>query len=60
MLEYWIVNLVDRQIEIYTKPSGPVEKPDFGDCQIVPESGEVAVVIEGREAGRIKVMDVLP
>src|SRR5579871_3042840 len=26
---YWIVNLVDRQIEIYTDPTGPAEKPDY-------------------------------
>jgi Uma2 family endonuclease len=57
---YWIVNLVDRQIEVYTRPSGPAERPDFTDCQIVPESGEVAVVIDGKEVGRLKVSEIMP
>jgi Uma2 family endonuclease len=57
---YWIVNLVNRQIEIYTQPSGPAERPDFGDCQVVPESGEVAVVIEGKEVGRLKLSEIMP
>lgn len=57
---YWIVNLVDRQIEVYTQPSGPAKQPDFGDCQIVPEGGEVAVVIDGKEVGRLKVSEIMP
>lgn len=57
---YWIVNLVDRQIEIYTQPSGPGERPDFGECQIVSESGEVTVVIDGKEVGRLKVSEIMP
>lgn len=27
---YWIVNLVDRQVEVYTSPSGPVPDPRYG------------------------------
>lgn len=27
---YWIVNLIDRQVEEYTAPSGPVSNPGFG------------------------------
>jgi Uma2 family endonuclease len=53
---YWIVNLVDRQIEVYLGPSsaGYSSRVDFGDGQNVP------VVIEGVEVGRIAVADVLP
>jgi Uma2 family endonuclease len=57
---YWIVNLIDRQVEIYTQPSGPTKKPDYKQCQIVGEGGELPVMIDGREVGRIKVKDVLP
>jgi Uma2 family endonuclease len=58
--QYWIVNLVSRQVEVFTRPSGPVEEPGFGNCQIVPESGEVAVVIDGREVGRLKASEMMP
>jgi Uma2 family endonuclease len=27
--EYWIVNLVDDIVEVYTQPSGPAEKPAY-------------------------------
>src|SRR5262249_54067036 len=30
---YWIVNLVDRQVEVYTQPSGPAEEPDYAHHQ---------------------------
>jgi len=57
---YWIVNLIDRQVEIYTQPSGPAEQPDYAACQIIPADGELPVVIDGRELGRLAVKDVLP
>jgi Uma2 family endonuclease len=53
---YWIVNLVDRQIEVHTNPG-----PDgYQSSQILNPGQEVAVVIEGLEAGRIAVADILP
>jgi Uma2 family endonuclease len=57
---YWIVNLRDRQIEIYSNPSGPTKKPDYKSRQIIAETGELPVVIDGRELGRLKVKDLLP
>jgi Uma2 family endonuclease len=57
---YWIVNLIDRQVEVYTQPSGPANNPDYANCQIVGLDGELPVDIDGREVGRVKVKDVLP
>jgi Uma2 family endonuclease len=57
---YWIVNLINRQVEIYTEPSGPAEEPDYRNCQIVGPDGEVPVILDGREVGRLKVKDLLP
>jgi Uma2 family endonuclease len=52
---YWIVNLVDRQVELYTKPGpdGYGSRVDFTAGQHVP------VVIDGVEVGRIAVSDML-
>jgi Uma2 family endonuclease len=54
---YWIVNLVDRQVEVYTDP-----RPDgsYSVCQVYRPGDEVAVVIAGSEAGRIAVADIQP
>ena len=46
---YWIVNLVDRQVEVYTLPypDGYHSRQDFAPGQLLP------VVIDGVEVGRI-------
>jgi Uma2 family endonuclease len=53
---YWIVNLVDRQVEVYTDPgpTGYATRTDFASGQHVP------VVIGGQQVGQIAVDDVLP
>jgi hypothetical protein len=56
---YWIVNLIDRRVEVYTEPRGgknPVYKKhvDYGPEDAVP------VVIAGKELGRIPVKELLP
>lgn len=57
---YWIVNLVQRQIEVYTQPSGETENPDYVQCQVFNPSQDLAVVLDGKEVGRIAVKNVLP
>ena len=53
---YWIINLVDRQVEVHTDPSpnGYRSRVVLGPDRSVP------VVIEGVEVGRIPVADILP
>ena len=56
---YWIVNLVDRQIEVYAAPTkaGYASKVVYAQClsdQLVP------VLIDGVEVGQIAVSDILP
>jgi Uma2 family endonuclease len=53
---YWIVNLVDRQVEVYTLPyaDGYHARQDFASGDALP------VVIDGVEVGRIAVADILP
>jgi Uma2 family endonuclease len=57
---YWIVNLVERQVEIYTEPISSGKEPDYKSFQIVAADGELPVIIDGRELGRLKVKDLLP
>jgi Uma2 family endonuclease len=57
---YWIVNLVDRQVEVCTQPSGPCEHPDYGQCDIYRLGDEIPVVIRGQEVGRITAAELLP
>jgi len=57
---YWIVNLIDRQIEVYTQPSGPTAKPDYAACEVFSADAVVLVVLDGQAVGQIAVKDVLP
>lgn len=56
---YWLINLVDRRIEIYTEPTGPVEEPDYLGRQDFGPDEMIPLVIEGREVGRLAVRDLL-
>jgi Uma2 family endonuclease len=53
---YWVINLVERQIEVYTEPSGS----DYFQRQDYGLAAEVPVVIEGQEIGRLAVREILP
>jgi Uma2 family endonuclease len=57
---YWIVNLVDRQVEVYTDPTGPADKPDYRQRKDHGPAETVPVVVDGREVGRLTVGDLLP
>lgn len=57
---YWIVNLRDRQVEVYTLPSGPGKKPDYRRHHDYAVNEEVPLVLDGIEVGRIAVKDMLP
>jgi hypothetical protein len=56
---YWIVNLPDQQIEVYSDPSGPTPNPNYR--QLLSYSGEdqVPVVIDGLEIGSLPVNSLL-
>lgn len=56
---YWIVNLVDRQIEAYAQPRGG-DEADYLDQQIYHISDEMPVTLGDGEVMRIAVRDLLP
>lgn len=57
---YWIVNLVDRRLEVYTAPTGPAEHPDYRDRRDYGLADEVPLLVEGREVARIPVRELFP
>src|SRR5262249_1357600 len=48
---YWIVNLVDRRIEVYTQPSGPTPVPAYGSSQIYQPGDAVPLILDGLTVG---------
>jgi hypothetical protein len=61
---FWIVNLVDRQIEVCSDPTGPVsteaEPAASRRREVFGPDDSIAVVIAGSEVGRISARDLLP
>ena len=57
---YWIVNLVDRQVEVYTNPDRAAVEPSYRSRQDYPETDSVPLVIAGQQAGLVPVRDLLP
>jgi Uma2 family endonuclease len=57
---YWIINLVDDQIEVYTQPTGPDPVPSYQMRQDYKRSDLVPLVVDGIELGPIPGSDLLP
>lgn len=57
---YWIINLVDNQIEVYTEPTGAGRKATYQQEQIYGVENEVPVVIDGRTLATIPTKEILP
>jgi len=57
---YWIVNLVNRQIEVYTQPSGPVAAPAYAHQATYRLGDSVPLVLDGVTVATIPVNDILP
>jgi Uma2 family endonuclease len=53
----WLVNLNDRTVEVHSGPSGAA---GYRDVEVYGEGEEIAVVVDGREVGRIAARDILP
>jgi Uma2 family endonuclease len=53
---YWIINLIDRQVEVYSRPSAR----GYRSRRVYKPGQEIPVVIAGAEVGRIAVAAILP
>jgi Uma2 family endonuclease len=56
---YWIVNLNDRQVEVYTSPSGPAPDPKFAQ-RVDYQAGASIALLLGTTLVQVAVQDLLP
>jgi Putative restriction endonuclease len=52
---YWIVNLVDRQLEVYTKPA-----PKGFQSKLIFSKGSIDVLLEGQKIGALVIDALFP
>ena len=57
---YWILNLVEEQVEVYSQPLVEVEQPDYSQRLDFGRSAVIPIIIEGIEIGAIAVDALLP
>lgn len=58
--QYWIVNLVDRQVETYSDPTNVDAVPAYGARRDYRSADRVPVVVAGQDVGAFRVDAVLP
>lgn len=59
IVEYWIVNLVDRCVEVYTQPS-PASETGYARRELFRATETIALRIAGQDLGTLAVAAVLP
>lgn len=57
---YWVLNLLDSQMEVFTNPSGPVPMPGYQEQRVYRIDDRLNVVIGMDDLGAIRVGDVIP
>jgi Uma2 family endonuclease len=58
--EYWIVNLIDRCVEIYSDPVASASaKAAYPPCEVVPATGKLTLKLDGVAIGGIAVASVI-
>jgi len=57
---YWIINLVDRRVEVYAQPSGPTAVPAYGAFQMFQPGDDLPLVLDGATVASVPAADLLP
>jgi Uma2 family endonuclease len=57
---YWIVNVADRLIEVYTDPDPAADPPAYRNRTDYHPGDTVPIVLDGQPAGSIAVADLIP
>lgn len=60
IVTYWIVNLSERQIEVYSQPSGPSDNPTYHQLITYHEADQIPVILNNQKVAQLLVRDLLP
>ncbi len=56
---YWVVNVVDKIIEVYTQPAGAGDAAAYAQRDDYPVGTAVPVVLDGTAVGTVVVSEVM-
>jgi Uma2 family endonuclease len=57
---YWVVNLIDRQVEVFTDPDPHANPPAYRNRQAYRHGQMIPVSLRGQTIGNVAVQDLLP
>jgi hypothetical protein len=57
---YWILNLVEQQLEIYIEPIDTAEEPTYQQHKNYTQTDNIPVFIEAQKIGDLNLRDLLP
>jgi Uma2 family endonuclease len=57
---YWVVNLVDRRVEVFAQPTGPAPVPAYHSFQLFQPGDALPLVLDGAPVATIPAADLLP
>ena len=57
--EYWIVNLLERQVEVFRAPDTEAQPPNYVDRTIYPSWQSVPLVVGGQTLAELSVKSIL-
>ena len=57
---YWVVNIPDHRLEVFSDPTGEGEAATYRNHAILKPEDAVPLVVDGQEVARIAVRDLLP
>lgn len=57
---YWVVNVPDRQIEVYSVPTGSGAPARYARSAVYGIGDDVPITLDGRDVGRVGVAEIFP
>lgn len=57
---YWLVNLVNQTVVVYTEPDSAASPPDYRRHKIYCPGEQIPVVVDGTVIGQLAVDEILP
>jgi Uma2 family endonuclease len=57
---YWILNLIDNRVEVYTQPTGDDPNPRYLHRQDCAQAESLPLCLDGQDVAQIRVADLLP
>ena len=60
ILTYWLLNVMDSQLEVFTNPSGPVQMPGYQEHRTYRVEDRISLAIGLNDLGTIRVRELIP